>query len=357
MRRLSSFFDRDESGGTITFVAIALAALLGFSALAIDMGRVYAERRQLQTGADAGAHAIALECVAGGCTGAFDPYTLADEYADDNANDSTANVSDVVLNVAGGRVDVETQTEDVDGPGGYDLLLAGIVGFDSFDVRAKAAVAWGVFGGGATLPLAFSECEWEQFGEPGFVDEGGFLHYKASVDAGLLPPTSGYPYASDYVRIYFHGDQEVDDSLDCHESPSGQDLAGGFGWLDTTGSFCAADVAIGEWIVIDPGSSPSNGCTPIDVADLLGNVALIPYFDDQRDVGGNAEYHISGIGALYITGYNFGGQYKRNSVITGSAVCGGNDRCVEGYMIGDWVVTGGDIGGPGHGVTVVKFVE
>ncbi len=366
MRRLDRRSSRrlrktiSEDGTVLVFVGLASVVLIGFTALAIDMGRLYSERRELQTGADAAALAVAQTCAGGGCTGPFDPYVLSEQYADLNARDGHANVADVDLDLAARRVTVETQTEDQAGQHDLDLLLAQVLGFDHMDVRADATVVWGSPGTLPTLPLAFSTCEWELFGEPGYVEDGGsnFLHHAASVTAGLMPPASGYLYESRSAVVYFHGDVPIDDTLDCHESPSGQDLAGGFGWLDADPGQCQATVSLEDWVSIDPGASPVNGCSPAEMAALVGTVALFPYFDDVQGTGNNATYHISGFGALYVTGFNFGGPYKQNSLITGAPVCSGSSRCMEGYFIGDWVVTGGGgIGGPGQGVIAVEFVS
>ncbi|HSF04035.1 MAG TPA: pilus assembly protein TadG-related protein, partial [Solirubrobacterales bacterium] len=45
----------DERGVTMVMVAVALTALLGASALAIDVGALWVARTQLQNGADAAA--------------------------------------------------------------------------------------------------------------------------------------------------------------------------------------------------------------------------------------------------------------------------------------------------------------
>ena len=71
--------------------------------------------------------------------------------------------------------------------------------------------------------------------------------------------------------------------------------------------------------------------------------------------GNNAEYHISGFGAFYITGYYFSGQFKEPSLIDNQFPCNGDDRCVQGYFIGDWVASGGGGvgGGNDHGLNIV----
>ena len=52
-RRISIW--TDDSGQALIYIAISMFVLLGFVALAVDVGHVYAERRHMQNAADAGA--------------------------------------------------------------------------------------------------------------------------------------------------------------------------------------------------------------------------------------------------------------------------------------------------------------
>jgi Flp pilus assembly protein TadG len=52
---------RDERGQTLVLVALAMPVLLGFLALAVDVGLLYRDKRNLQIAADAGATAGALD--------------------------------------------------------------------------------------------------------------------------------------------------------------------------------------------------------------------------------------------------------------------------------------------------------
>lgn len=63
---MKSGFLRDEGGQVVVIVALMFTVLLGFSALAIDVGRYYAERRYLQDAADAAALACARAYSLGG---------------------------------------------------------------------------------------------------------------------------------------------------------------------------------------------------------------------------------------------------------------------------------------------------
>ena len=61
MRWITALRD-DERGASAVLVAILLVPLLGFAAIALDVGALYVERGQLQNGADAAALAIAQDC-------------------------------------------------------------------------------------------------------------------------------------------------------------------------------------------------------------------------------------------------------------------------------------------------------
>jgi Flp pilus assembly protein TadG len=61
IRFLPSRLERDERGAVLAFVALVMVVLIGFSALAIDVGRLYVTRAQLQAAADAAALAAVRE--------------------------------------------------------------------------------------------------------------------------------------------------------------------------------------------------------------------------------------------------------------------------------------------------------
>ena len=141
--RLRDRAGQDE-GATLVFVAVVLVALLALTAFAVDFGRMWEERRQLQNGADAAALAIAEDCARGLCASGYDEYAVAEIYADENARDGFANAWLVDLDLTEQTVTVHNRTEDPGGDNKFDMLFAGIVGFDGFTVGARATVAWGL---------------------------------------------------------------------------------------------------------------------------------------------------------------------------------------------------------------------
>src|SRR5690606_4536767 len=96
----------DERGQTLVQVALMLVVLLGFAALAIDGGMVYAERRHMQNAADAGALAGARElCLSGSETLAIEKaraYTVGQNgaaSADVTIDPEHRNVVNVVAHI------------------------------------------------------------------------------------------------------------------------------------------------------------------------------------------------------------------------------------------------------------------
>ena len=45
--------NRSERGQALVLIVLAIVAMFGFAALAVDIGRLYAERRRVQSAADA----------------------------------------------------------------------------------------------------------------------------------------------------------------------------------------------------------------------------------------------------------------------------------------------------------------
>jgi Flp pilus assembly protein TadG len=295
MQRLTSRLRRrmsGERGATAVVFALLLVPTLGFAALAVDIGSLYAERARLQVAADAAAIAVAQDCSRGNCGD-----MLATARAMVAANDGDASAAQPVLNSAPLSVTVTGRTP-------VQHWFAPILGFDSTAVTASATVGWGAPSRGtAVLPLTFSWCEFAKM-------TGG-----------------GMPSGTISRTIYF---TKTSGTTGC-TGPSHNFVPGGFAYLDTPSGKCEAASAREERSYSSTGNSVPSDCSTADFsawADPRNPVpVLLPLFRESGDTGSNAWYQVYGYAAFTITGYHLGGQYS-----TSPKPCSGNERCVAGYF-------------------------
>jgi hypothetical protein len=343
----------DERGAVAVIVLVCFVMLFGIGAIVVDAGALYQEKRTLQNGADAAALAIAGQCGLGACG---DPASTAATYVDENADDGASTVEELcgsgvtgasacedppAVPAGAGYVRVTTLTEDDEGAGDVvPPFFARIFGNEGTSVRARSTVLWG----GPSeltseLPITISQCEYDSYTAGGLHDP---------------PPYTSYP--SPEAVIYLHN---TDETLapPCDAGPSGADLPGGFGWLDTS-TDCTATSDTEGWFDDSTGVPPPNSCDADEMDDLVGTIVHIPIFDSTNDLNGsNGEYHMSGFASFFVTGYSIVGQYKVESLVTGAYPCGGNQTCISGFFVQDDDPIEGEVGGPAMGITVIEIVE
>jgi Flp pilus assembly protein TadG len=343
MRRLIGPGGPGEEGTVAIFVALTLTVLFGLAALVIDGGALAQERRELQNGADSAALALAEKCAANQCP--VDMNADATIYAGLNASDSQ---SRAFATRSGNSVRVVTKTRDSSGDqNGVDFTFAPVInGGTSKEVQAAATAAWSTASGGATPPITFSLCEWDEM-----ISAGGVFNQTPKV-------------------IYFHDPNKKPKNpppkVPCTRQP-GQDtdadsnINGGFGWLDV-GSNCSATVTIGGWVGSNTGVSTPNQCQP---SVLINSPIFVPIFDQAVDTNDpdwanqcadNRCYHIYGYATVKVTGFRFPGNGW--TWPAGAPPCNPPDSCIAGiftnFTLG-W--TGGTGGGPDLGTYVVRLTE
>lgn len=350
MRRLTD----EERGSAVILVAIVGVVLFAMSAFVIDVGALVQERRVLQNGADASALAIAEQCGGDDCG---DPSATAEQYADGNADDGVSTIEELCgSGVTGvdecsdppdvpdgaGYVRVTTKTARTDGSDEVPFSFARFLGHDGQSVHMRATAAWGGPSGlTAELPMTISACEFEAY------TDGG-------EDLEEAPPYGASGFPSPEVTIYMHNTAEASP---CEAGPSGADLPGGFGWLDTGEADCRATSDTEGWFDDKTGRPPPSSCTPALMDALVGTVVHLPVFDQTNGLSGtNGEYHMAFYASFYITGYFIQGQFKEASLVTGAFPCGGSASCVSGFFVQDTAPVSGTIGGPSMGVFVVQLI-
>ena len=279
-----------ERGAAAVVLSLLLVPMLGFAAIAVDVGALYAERARLQVGADAAAIAVAQDCSRGSCGD-----MLATAQALITANDTDGTAAEPVLSS-------DPLSVTVTGGTPKEHWFAPVIGHDSTEVSATATVGWGnPSAGTAVLPLTFSWCS-----------------FKAQTGGGLPSTTTVHT-----VKL-----TKTDDVPNC-TGPSGNVVPGGFGFLETDSVGCEVSSSLDEVLNSSTGNTPPSGCDVDDFAAFVGQTVLLPIFDDFGGTGTGGWYRVYGYAAFHVTGYDFGGHFN-----TDKKVCGGNgsDRCVTGYF-------------------------
>lgn len=318
---------RSERGAVAVVVAILMVALVGFTAIAVDVGMMQVDRVQLQNGADSAALAIAADCANGNCG---NPPATAKTLTEANKNDGAVH-DPVTIEPAG--LSPGTGWVKVTPSSTRQHWFAPLLGIDESDISASATARWRTMSGGSTVPLGFAFCEFEnQFPD---------LNLWLDADGNLLP---GAPFANKVLPIFF---PDPSDPPGC-TLPSGV-LPGGFGWMQPPTGQCAADTHVGDWVEVKEGVPPPSDCDTDDLSALLGTVVPIPLFDAYEnqhlfpDGSKSKAYRIHAYIGYRITGYYFGGQYKEGcddndpSDATDYG-CTGNERWIEGtftYLVYD----------------------
>lgn len=291
MQRLISRVSRrleGERGATAVVLSLLLVPMLGFAAIAVDIGALYAERARLQVGADAAAIAVAQDCSRGNCG---DMQATAQSLITLNDSEGTA-----------GRPVLSSDPLSVTVTGGTPMehWFAPVIGHDASVVSATATVGWGAPSGGtAVLPLTFSWCSFK-------AQTGGGIPSTTTLQTINLSKTDGVGQCT---------------------GPSGNFVPGGFGFLEADSGGCEVTSAIDGLLQSEPGESPPSGCEPGDFAGWVGRTVLLPIFDEYGGTGSSAWYRVHGYAAFRLTGYSFTGQYRTNP-----RPCSGNVRCVTGYF-------------------------
>ncbi|WP_346959860.1 pilus assembly protein TadG-related protein [uncultured Arthrobacter sp.] len=345
MRRLISppaAADR-ERGGIAIMVAILMVSLLGFAALAVDVGMLYAERTQLRNGSDAAALAVAQKCAKdindAQCSATS---TLAQGLANGNAGDGASNIQSLLLDKVNRTVTVAAAAQEPGKePNRVSLFFARALGYTSAEVSATSAVTWGSPVKGPTaFPVTFSICQVQ-----GHVD--GTLQLLQNHGSNANP--------------------------DCNYGPSGAAVEGGFGWLVSDPGVCGGliDLALAE-SGSDPGNSSPAVCAATlnrwasDITAGKEVVVLLPVFDRVTGTGNGAVYSLKSFAAFKVKGWKFSGNstlpdtFQNTAPTVPSAVaCDGNCRGIIGSFIKYVSLADGFTLGPvdSSGATVVRLTK
>lgn len=366
-----------DRGGVAVMVSVLLASgvLFGFGALVVDVGSIFAERREVQTSADAGALALAQECASNG-PGCSASSTIPAAFADANATDGFTGVDSICIRTngsscAGGGtgltnclplpagvthyVEVQTSTRTKGGQTILPSVFAETLtpGISGANVKACSRAAWGPPKTNTGLAVTLSICEWDSGTGGGSAYFTGPAPYLGVNQAGGPNPPVSYE-----IVIKLH----TTTSTTCPDGPAGSNAPGGFSWLDEDAGPCQASISAGGTIGGDPGVPPSKDCKDALLQAYTDRVPLpLPVFNTVSGTGSNTVYGIAGVSEFVVTGYNLPGASK-DSWLTGgvpkSKYCKGSDKCIYGFFTTGLIPGSGQIGGSGSGfgASIVQLV-
>lgn len=327
-----------ERGASAIIVAILMTALLGFAAIAIDVGRIYWERAQLQNGADAAAISIAMDCSRGACPVG---EATAPGFANENANDEHTKLEPITY-PSPGTVRVTTGALSSAGKEGLDMTFANIFGISEVSVPAAAEASWGPPKATASFPWTAPLCAFKNLLSQDQLDD--------------LAESGHFDGAPSDERITLRSDTNAPVIPECVGQPGY--VNGGFAWIDFDGT-CQAqiDLSTGQPVAgNDPGNNLPQSCKAA-LDNAMTHPILFPIFDSSSGTGNGGMYHIYGYGAFQITGYKFSGYTKIDPL---APPCSdGNARCLQGYFtLYSEMGNGGDIStGPSLGGTIVRLTK
>ncbi|MDQ0075015.1 pilus assembly protein TadG-related protein [Arthrobacter oryzae] len=287
MRRLTQDTE-NERGATAVMVAVMMIMLLSFGAIAVDVGAMYAEKAVVQNGADAAALAVAQKCAKDTSDAACTTGSaLSGLLANANAKDDLTNVASTVVDKAAKKVTVTTNAQDSTGVH-FSTFFARVFGTDTTNIGAVAEARWGGPKSGVTsLPIAFSECE---------------------VDLSVAADGK-----TQFLLSHGTGAGKKDK---CHETGSGLEIPGGFGWLTTTSGTCGATVDLASpWVSTNNGNNPEKDCGSALQTwkeKLIADekvVALLPVFDQDNGLPGDkGKFHLKAFAAIDVVGWDLANQ-------------------------------------------------
>ena len=316
----------EETGQVLVQMAIVLVVLLGAASLAIDVGRLYRERRQMQNAADAGA-------LAGGralCLGLGDAAAKA--WAADFRARNGGEGPEAVIN--GGTVTVRSQRTS-------QTFLARAIGVISATVRADASALCGCASGicGA-FPVTYQSTA---FWDAAMTCGTQFLLWdSADVNCidynceGMLAVATAYRAWADFSAVLDDGQPDPCDQTGCGASELIDRVNGGICRSYIKLDSCMAGdggVKSSAWAAVeDLASKPLNDrIVRIPLWDTMG--CIMP--DDPGNTCGSLRYHITESVCVEIVSIKTLKQYsggKKAKVVVARVVCSGSagaDQCLS----------------------------
>jgi Flp pilus assembly protein TadG len=382
MRRLRAVRAGRERGAVAVLIAILLGSgvLLTCGALVVDVGGAYAERAQLQNGADSAALATANACAVSttACTGSTDASTAAGWFANANANDGTSALTAVCGHAANGRLQACPTGSQLTGC----QSTAPAAGSNYAEVHTRTRTS----SGSGFLPPAFGRavlgsrypgmqedaCARAEWGPPAISDDLGALGITVSRSewlgaVGQDCTESATPQYNRAQTLNFH-DPSSSGSTTCgiSDGGAGADSSGAFGLTQPSPSnacltgFTTNALSGSTTYGVVTGRQPGTfgSCLSGQLKPKIDGrqAVFLPIYDDRVPIanGTKGEYALWRIAAFVITGYCWGGQLYPSSL---NVSCPSSTDSIFGYFTQAVMPTGSIGSGKDAGAYVVQLVN
>lgn len=159
---------REEQGNIIVITAMSMAFILGVSALVVDVGYLYNQKRHLQNTADAAALAGARELIDGSSSNVenkVNEYVIANGVGAEEIEFVGSNDFQVTVRLTGNR----------------ELFFAKVMGFQTADVSVSATASVGrVVSGKGVIPIGISQGRYQQIIEGAAGPSTNFVEFHIS---------------------------------------------------------------------------------------------------------------------------------------------------------------------------------
>jgi Flp pilus assembly protein TadG len=356
-RPLLRLLGSDERGaiGVLIGLLFGGGVLIGMGALVIDVGQLYQERAELQSGADAASLAVAKSCAAGTCT----PGAAA-TYANANAKDGLSSVSQVCGSgtlgscpastgtmtdcpaapaIGTNYVDVHTSTAESGGgtllPPVFASTLLGNSSYQGSTVYACSQAQWGGPSVAKVTAVTISACEWDQ---------------ATSLGTVYAPPPPSRPSSSLDRVIQLRSTS----GGGCPGEAGGADAPGLFGWTADPASTCSLAVSVATYAGA-AGASVSPACKAVLAAHQASRAPIfIAVYTSVSGSGAGAVYALKGFAAFVVTGYYLPGFFASDWLAPASN-CSGLRNCLNGYFTQAIIPNTSSVGGTYLGATVLAL--
>lgn len=361
MRRL-----HDERGAVSILVGLLVSAgvLLGMLAVVIDGGRLFAERRVVQNGADAAALAVARACALGdpACASRPAATTLGTSLANQNAGKDQVSALDEACGsgnlgacrslrthawecqtVTAGRnfARIRTATRESDGASLVPPVFSQTMGFTGTGLWACSQATWGAASGAnVTFPVALSACDYVS---------------NASATMQIFSPPTFKPGQGPTCTVT---DKDgITRTL--------KDMVKGFFYvqLDPNRKDCLTSVRVNIGDILSRSDNIVQLCGPNYAAafdTFIGVKTPLPIFDALPSGGGigTTTMRVSSFVAFTLRAYRFGGNVSNGAPPGGwPPGCRGSNRCIYGdfgsAVTGD---TGINPGTPNYGLQALQLI-